>query len=247
MLNRIKNCEESEDKIMKETITAEQTTLENLRSRLSKLKEDLGLAESVDIITFLEEAIHVLNHSGVTTGYTMGNISILLPVKPEWLVKILNGEKIIDVRKTMPKCDLPIDVYLYCCKSKKKLFFDKVYNKYMYGEDTPKDRFNSLNGKVVAKFTLNKVDDLSRYAYNFKDNLFYEILNKACVNTNYLQKYTKNKPILFAWYIDNLQVFDNPITLDENDFGNPKTNIAITKAPQSWCYCIYDKTGFMPF
>lgn len=247
MLNRIKNCEESENKIMKETITAEQITLENLRSRLSKLKEELGLAESVDILTFLEEAIHVLKHSGETTGYTMGNISILLPVKPEWLVKILNGEKIIDVRKTMPKCDLPIDVYLYCCKSKKKLFFDKVYNKYMYGEDTLKDRFNSLNGKVVAKFTLNKVDDLSRYAYNFKDNLFYEILNKACVNTNYLQKYTKNKPILFAWHIDNLQVFDNPITLDENDFGNPKTNIAITKAPQSWCYCIYDKTGFMPF
>ena len=177
----------------------------------------------------------------------MGNISILLPVKPEWLVKILNGEKIIDVRKTTPKCDLPIDVYLYCCKSKKKLFFDKVYNKYMYGEDTPKDRFNSLNGKVVAKFTLNKVDDLSRYAYNFKDNFFYEILNKACVNTNYLQKYTKNKPILLAWHIDNLEIFDNPITLNENDFGNPKTNIAITKAPQSWCYCIYDKTGFMPF
>ena len=64
------------------------------------------------------------------------------------------------MRKTMPKRDLPINVYLYCCKSKKKLFFDKVYNKYMYGEDTPKDRFNSLNGKVVAKFTLNKDVDL---------------------------------------------------------------------------------------
>lgn len=55
---------------MKETITAEQTTLENLRSRLSKLKEEIGLAESVDILTFLEEAIHVLKHSGETTGYT---------------------------------------------------------------------------------------------------------------------------------------------------------------------------------
>ena len=73
MLNRIKNCEESDDKIMKETITTEQITLENLRSRLSKLKEDLGLAESVYVLTFLEEAIYVLNHSGETTGYaTMG-------------------------------------------------------------------------------------------------------------------------------------------------------------------------------
>ena len=58
---------------MKETITAEQITLENLRSRLSKLKEDLGLDESIDILTFLEEAVYVLNHSGQVTGYaTMG-------------------------------------------------------------------------------------------------------------------------------------------------------------------------------
>lgn len=54
---------------MKEIITAEQTTLENLRGRLSKLKEDLGLAESIDILAFLEEAVYVLNHSGETTGY----------------------------------------------------------------------------------------------------------------------------------------------------------------------------------
>ena len=58
---------------MKETTTTEQTTLENLRSRLSKLKEDLGLAESIDILAFLEEAAYVLNHSGETEGYaTMG-------------------------------------------------------------------------------------------------------------------------------------------------------------------------------
>ena len=54
---------------MKETKTTEQIMLENLRSRLSKLKEDLGLAESIDILTFLEEAAYVLNHSGETTGY----------------------------------------------------------------------------------------------------------------------------------------------------------------------------------
>lgn len=58
---------------MKETISSEQITLENLRSRLSKLKEDLSLAESIDILDFLEEVVYVLNHSGETQGYaTMG-------------------------------------------------------------------------------------------------------------------------------------------------------------------------------
>ena len=183
----------------------------------------------------------------------MENISILLPVRPEWLVEILNGEKTIDIRKTMPKCRLPIDVYLYCCKSKKKLFFDKVYNKYMYGEDTPKDRFNSLNGKVVAKFTFNKNDnvELERidystedYGYRFND----EVLIKTCLTEEQLESYLLSKDgIGYAWYIDDLQILDEPISLSENVFGNPKTNIAITKAPQSWCYCIYNKNGFMPF
>lgn len=190
--------------------------------------------------------------------------SILLPVKPEWLVKILNGEKTIDIRKMMPTCDLPIDVYLYCCRSKKKLFFDKVYNKYMYGEDTPKDRFNSLNRKVVAKFPLNKVEkvELERinystedYGYRFND----EILIKSCLTEEQLESYllsTDGKGC--AWYIDNLQIFDTPKELkdfyvedkaynncfgwivDENERLTP-----LKRAPQSWLYCFYNKNGFM--
>lgn len=58
---------------MKETITSEQITLENLRNRLGRLKDYLGLDESIDILTFLEEAVYVFNHSGENIGYaTMG-------------------------------------------------------------------------------------------------------------------------------------------------------------------------------
>lgn len=52
---------------MKETITSK--TLENLENRLNQLKKDLGLDESIDMLTFLEEAIYILNHSGETLGY----------------------------------------------------------------------------------------------------------------------------------------------------------------------------------
>ena len=196
----------------------------------------------------------------------MENVSILLSVKPEWLAKILDGEKTIEIRKTMPKCRLPIDVYLYCCKSKKKLFFDKVSNKYMYGEDTPKDRFNSLNGNVVAKFTLNKTEkvELERidystedYGYRFND----EILIKSCLTEEQLENYLLSKDgIGYAWYIDNLQIFDTPKELKDfyiedkaynNCFGwivdENEKRVPLKKAPQSWCYCIYNKNGFMLF
>lgn len=196
----------------------------------------------------------------------MGNISILLPVKPEYLVEILNGEKTIDIRKTAPRCGLPFDVYLYCCKSKKKLFFDKVYNKYMYGEDTPKDRFNSLNGKVVAKFTLNKTGkvELERidystedYGYRFND----EILIKSCLTEEQLESYLLSKDGKgCAWYIDNLQIFDTPKELKDfyvenkawtNCFGwivdENERFVPLKRAPQNWCFCTYNKNGFMPF
>ena len=47
--------------------------------------------------------------------------SILISIKPKWVAKILNGEKTIEMRKTMPKSDLPIDVYIYCTKDRENL------------------------------------------------------------------------------------------------------------------------------
>lgn len=182
----------------------------------------------------------------------MENISILLPVRPEWLVEILNGEKTIDIRKTMPKCRLPIDVYLYCCKSKKKLFFDKVYNKYMYGEDTPKDRFNSLNGKVVAKCKV-VIEKRSTKGLQHSASDFNTFLKKCGLKQfdsesyDFFNNYVRDKKYIYAYHINNLEIFNKPIPLIGNNFVNPKTYISIKKAPQSWCYCIYDITGFMLF
>lgn len=45
--------------------------------------------------------------------------AILMSIQPQWLEKILNREKLIEIRKTMPKCELPIDVYLYCTNTPK--------------------------------------------------------------------------------------------------------------------------------
>ena len=45
---------------------------------------------------------------------------ILISIKPKWVEKILNGEKTIEIRKTMPKCELPCKVYIYCTKGKEE-------------------------------------------------------------------------------------------------------------------------------
>lgn len=44
--------------------------------------------------------------------------AILLSIRPEWIDKILSGEKTIEVRKSRPRLDTPFKCYIYCTKPK---------------------------------------------------------------------------------------------------------------------------------
>lgn len=186
--------------------------------------------------------------------------AILISIKPKWVAKILNGEKTIEIRKTMPKCDLPIDVYIYCTKGGKKDWHlievvdtDTGWEGYEYDYYIGSKGYlkHCLEGKVVAKFTLNKVEeikfddkDIQRQACLSEDELFDYLF----VNIPYNEDMRKG----YAWFIDNLVIFDKPKELSEFykisckgcpfentvDCCKPYTHIycKITKAPQSWCY-----------
>lgn len=54
--------------------------------------------------------------------------AILMNFKPKEVQKILNGEKTLAISKTMPKCKLPIDVYIYCSRGKVTMItkYDKL-------------------------------------------------------------------------------------------------------------------------
>lgn len=161
--------------------------------------------------------------------------AILISINPKWVAKILNGEKTLEIRKTFPKCDLPIDVYIYCTKDKK---YANLIN-----------RGGFLTGMVVAKFTLNKVEEIK-----FDDK---QVQERACltedelfdylfINTPYQEDMRKG----YAWHIDNLEIFDKPKELKEFFVyshsvagvgldGKDKTFEILkplTKAPQSYCF-----------
>ena len=97
--------------------------------------------------------------------------AILISIKPKYVADILNGKKTIEIRKTMPKCDLPIDVYIYMTKNGGELF---------NGLYTAPD----MNGRVIAKFTLNKCQEWHFYSWQ-------EITQKGCVNDEELRDYLK--------------------------------------------------------
>ena len=182
--------------------------------------------------------------------------AILISIKPKYVAKILNGEKTIEIRKTMPKCDLPIDVYIYCTKGKPTLkggYFD----------------YEKLNGKVVAKFTLNKVEEIKFfeefvYPNGYEDydgewvdtseiykNVHYinnGTLQKTCLSYEELQNYLGKKNGC-AIHINDLEIFDKPkeiseikhIVTKQNYFYGCKTYKEyfakpLTKAPKNFCY-----------
>ena len=180
------------------------------------------------------------------------NKAILMSIQPAWLVKILNGDKTIGIRKTMPKCELPIDVYFYCKKDTKlQWVIDCLPVAWGQGERNERLLDKTMNGKVVAKFTLNYVTTCLN-----TDCGNEEILKNACLTKQKLDDYV-GKRKFFAWHIDNLVIFDKPMELSEfvifkkqsvycyREFQPYNDTIWIEKiwvghnlykAPQSWQY-----------
>lgn len=192
--------------------------------------------------------------------------AILLSVQPEYVQKILNGEKTIEIRKSMPKCELPVDVYIYCTK-------DKNEGWYLGSPDGKKWSWSPLTftiygsknikpqGKVVAKFTLKQCDN--GYFYTAGDEIESPFarkisLVKECALTpvkfcDYMAENYSDANQAYAWHISDLQIFDKPMELGE--FSKPKTGVCtvancnelhsghcpcawqfVSRAPQSWQY-----------
>ena len=111
--------------------------------------------------------------------------SILMPIRPIWCAKILNGEKTIEVRKTAPKDWLdylsgrtkvkpePRTVYIYCSKSGALYIMrDMPKEAELYGTDLSKKCFKAvygelkhekpykydMSGHVIAKYTLKEIE-----------------------------------------------------------------------------------------
>ena len=156
--------------------------------------------------------------------------AILMSIRPEWVAKILNGEKTIEIRKKFPK-DYVGWVYIYCTKNRR---YANIIN-----------RGGFLTGMVVARFWCNKVKEHKDF-----DMFPYRALrfNKAtCLSEEDLEDYGfvegKGYVPLYAIHITKLEIFDKPKELKE--FSKKEFDSFITgqiehykcplnRAPQSW-------------
>lgn len=199
----------------------------------------------------------------------MGNKSILISIQPKWVAKMLNGEKTIEVRKRFPKAYVGwVYIYctkerpplnLWTSKTPEKCS-KAILNINEMQEDTEVDNFmnvefvekypqyegetiyfhpTNLNGKVVARFWCDKVEEIEHYpyeapehprgyqiAYDTQTTNWDKLCEMSCLSRDELFDYLgRNNG--YAIHISKLEIFDKPREI--NEFG-------ITKAPQSWCY-----------
>lgn len=152
--------------------------------------------------------------------------AVLISIRPEWVKKILAGEKTLEVRKSRPNMETPFKVYIYCTAG--NLSYE-VNNGMMC---------NISGGKlVVGEFTCNKVTNLfsnSRFWLNEDDVL------QTCLSAAEIRKYANGANGLYGWHISDLKVYENPKKLD--DFTGLRTTrdsmelYILERPPQSWCY-----------
>lgn len=173
--------------------------------------------------------------------------TILISVQPEWLEKILSGEKTGEVRKTMPKCKLPCRVVLYCTKGKGKMRRIPCHYAGDPNKETSSYKVNDLawftneivNGKVLGEFILNEITDLRKLPRLKATGL---ILYRCAMDMAQYHAYGGR----YVWNIDGLKVYDKPKELSEflhrvPDYSNGVVCYSLkqeplTRAPQSWRY-----------
>ena len=157
------------------------------------------------------------------------NKSILMSIQPQYVAKILNGEKTIEVRKKFPK-DYIGWVYIYCTKGKGKhrdnqIAFNIETHKYFFNENlgshNPNDiQWCGFNGKVVARFWCDKVEEIKVYdifgvnAYRTEEMCVLDLVSKSRLTQADFERYLGNKNG-YAIHISKLEVFDKPKELKE--------------------------------
>lgn len=179
--------------------------------------------------------------------------AILMSIRPEWVAKILNGEKTIEIRKKFPS-DYVGWVYIYCtinggCIAKNVIGYG--YSYYIKG-------YTTRSGRVVARFWCDKVEKTKPYMDKEQQKL-------SCLSTFELMEYLQGKTG-YVIHITKLEIFDEPKEISEfygaftqkryeRIFGNNAVELdgeygglrqptksgyeykyPLTRAPQSWCY-----------
>jgi predicted transcriptional regulator len=175
--------------------------------------------------------------------------AVLISIQPKWCELIASGKKMVEVRKTKPKIEIPFKCYIYETQGRTETpFVDED------GHEIFKGR-----GQVIGEFVCNAIEEVYQcnsgwvqsYACLSRDEFFDYLGIPRKTHLGYDKK-------AYGWLISDLVIYDKPKELREfkrvcdgncqscqyaiwqTSGGAYEPYIVdckpITRPPQSWCY-----------
>ena len=156
--------------------------------------------------------------------------SLLISIQPQWLYKILNGDKTCEVRKVVPKWVLEaldrgetVEAYLYCTKGKPYLYYNFGNKEYVLCDDKNNVTYydsdyqkvmgsNLINGTISVKVV---IDGYVKY-----------VDCSDCTNNE--NGYECQNDFMYLLSVDPILRKETCLTSDEiEDYGNGKDLYAL--------------------
>ena len=158
--------------------------------------------------------------------------AVLISIRPEWVEKILSGEKTLEVRKTRPKLETPFKCYIYCTKNEKDsdrlwVLREEIRKEYdglsaVCARLRAQPDLHSVgNGYVVGEFVCDGFRPIMPGNFIVKEDAEHSV-EGSCLTPEQVKIYGGwkekkfcDRNILFGWHISELKVYDTPKKLTE--------------------------------
>ena len=168
--------------------------------------------------------------------------TLLISIQPQWLKKILNGRKTIEVRRKVNKEILDkldrgetVEAYLYCTKGKPYLYYNFRNKEYVSCDDKNNLTYyhsdyqkvmgsNLINGTIPAKVVIDGYVKLDYYKVDYTyGNMWLTNMttfkNNCQLSHQQFIDYGKGKD-LYALHISRVEVLDEVMKLGDFHIGD---------------------------
>lgn len=155
--------------------------------------------------------------------------AVLISIRPEWVEKIANEWKTIEVRKTKPYLETPFKCYIYCTQCKHLAFMQSQTGANLIAcmdVATAIPVGSAIgNGKVIGEFVCDKITWLTHIGFSGLPGIRLAAMknghtiddsfdfSESCLTTPQIEKYLGGKDG-YAWHISKLKIYDDPKQLN---------------------------------
>lgn len=134
--------------------------------------------------------------------------AVLISIRPKWCAKIIISRKTMELRKSVPKLEVPFKCYIYCTSGHPYI---SVKGGNLDRDTVRTNTAGRCNGKVIGEFVCDYI--LQRCEMANADIAEQQ----SCVRREdiYFKYSEEGKHYIYGWHISNLKIYDAPKKLGE--------------------------------